>query len=91
MSRTYNYIHYVNSLVVPVPEKYSYVREEYSDLLHDPPRIADPVNPSANLYNNGLRGDQPKGEKWALFVAKVDTLDLSPAIMKEHEEAFKTK
>lgn len=83
----------MNSLVVPVPERYSYVREDYSDLLPDPPRIADPVNPSANLYKSGLYGrhQQKEGEKWALFLAKVDTLDLSSKIMKEHEEAFKPK
>ena len=81
----------MNSLVVPVPERYSYVREDYSDLLPDPPRIADPVNPSINYYHSGIYGVQQGEAKWAPFVAKVDTLDLSSEVEKEHKEAFKPK
>ena len=76
------------SLIVPATEPYASIRETYKDLLPPCPRILDPINPSKNLYNSGIYGSDQGRKKWAPFIEKIDTLDLSSNIEKLHEERF---
>ena len=58
------------------------LQDMYSDLLPDPPRIIDPINPANNLYLSGVFRCEKERNKWEPFMRKVDYLDLSPGIIK---------
>ena len=73
---THKHTHtHIHSLVIPGGD--SEIRETYSDLLPEPPRIIDPVNPSNNVYLSGVSRDERNRNRWATFAQKVDSLDLT--------------
>lgn len=61
-----------------------HLQDMYSDLLPDTPRIIDPINPANNLYLSGVFRCEKERNKWGPFMRKVDDLDLTPKILRQH-------
>ena len=64
-----------------------YMREEYPQLLPDPPCIVDPANPANNLYTTGINRcppkerDKPGGDgNWTRFKGQIGSLDLTKTV-----------
>ena len=70
-TRTHTHTHFSLSIPGGDPE----LRETYSDLLPEPPRIIDPVNPSNNVYLSGISKSKDNG--WDIFAQNIDSVDLS--------------
>lgn len=60
----------------------------YGDLLPDKPRIIDPINPANNLYLSGITRCKREENKWGPFMRKIDSLNLSPDILRQHKRVF---